>query len=269
MEDRPILFGEGRITMKEVRAVEKPSVNPAAEGFALLRRDAIGTFPPWHAIYARQATGTNAPLAQMIKPTFAGREQKDLGAESMISDKISRGVEQTALANFVDDSASTTTSTRRGLSNFSFEDIYACLASPVHTQNSPLSQEVMQPGQVNLINWPAAKEVGDADSKDIPRQGHRAQKHPAACQCTLCPKWSTRAYNLRSHLRTHTDELPFVCSICGKAFARRAYCKRHEGLHKRSMNSTNEPIMTYRSHKASGTGVEKIPFSNSGARLYM
>ncbi|KAF2759600.1 hypothetical protein EJ05DRAFT_303264 [Pseudovirgaria hyperparasitica] len=59
----------------------------------------------------------------------------------------------------------------------------------------------------------------------------RQQKHPATFQCSLCPKRFTRAYNLRSHLRTHTDERPFVCSVCSKAFARQHDRKRHEGLH--------------------------------------
>ncbi|PNY23936.1 Transcriptional regulator CRZ1 [Tolypocladium capitatum] len=59
----------------------------------------------------------------------------------------------------------------------------------------------------------------------------RVQKHPATFQCTLCPKRFTRAYNLRSHLRTHTDERPFVCTVCAKAFARQHDRKRHESLH--------------------------------------
>lgn len=59
----------------------------------------------------------------------------------------------------------------------------------------------------------------------------RQQKHPATFQCNLCPKRFTRAYNLRSHLRTHTDERPFACTICGKTFARQHDRKRHEGLH--------------------------------------
>ncbi|TQS36269.1 hypothetical protein Golomagni_03286 [Golovinomyces magnicellulatus] len=59
----------------------------------------------------------------------------------------------------------------------------------------------------------------------------RAQKNPANFQCPQCPKTFTRAYNLRSHLRTHTDERPFICKVCKKAFARQHDKKRHEGLH--------------------------------------
>ncbi|KAK4071815.1 transcriptional regulator family: C2H2 zinc finger [Purpureocillium lilacinum] len=50
-------------------------------------------------------------------------------------------------------------------------------------------------------------------------------------QCALCNKHFTRGYNLRSHLRTHTNERPFACPVCGKAFARQHDCKRHEQLH--------------------------------------
>jgi uncharacterized Zn-finger protein len=70
-----------------------------------------------------------------------------------------------------------------------------------------------------------------SESAELNPSTKRTQKHPATFQCTLCPKRFTRAYNLRSHLRSHTDERPFACSVCGKAFARQHDRKRHEGLH--------------------------------------
>jgi transcription factor CRZ1 len=57
------------------------------------------------------------------------------------------------------------------------------------------------------------------------------QKHPATFQCSLYPKSFTRAYNLRSHLRTHTDERPYVRAICGKVFRHQHERIRHEGIH--------------------------------------
>lgn len=60
---------------------------------------------------------------------------------------------------------------------------------------------------------------------------NRAQRHPEIFQCTLCPKTFPRAYNLRSHLRTHTDKRPYVCSICPTAFATQRDRKRHEFFH--------------------------------------
>ncbi|KAF9653809.1 hypothetical protein BDM02DRAFT_3152788 [Thelephora ganbajun] len=53
------------------------------------------------------------------------------------------------------------------------------------------------------------------------------------CPVPGCGSTFTRRFNLRGHLRSHTEERPFVCEWpgCGKGFARQHDCKRHQNLH--------------------------------------
>jgi len=57
------------------------------------------------------------------------------------------------------------------------------------------------------------------------------QKYPATYQCRICPRHFTRAFNLRSHMRTHENIRPFVCNTCGKDFTRQHDRKIHEATH--------------------------------------
>lgn len=59
----------------------------------------------------------------------------------------------------------------------------------------------------------------------------KTRVHPPQHKCPKCEKTFTRAYNLQSHLRTHTNERPYKCRVCRKAFARQHDRKRHEDLH--------------------------------------
>ncbi|KAI1317828.1 hypothetical protein EDD11_007630 [Mortierella claussenii] len=51
------------------------------------------------------------------------------------------------------------------------------------------------------------------------------------CEIPNCGKVFSRAYNLTSHMKTHSEERPFLCGSCPLAFARRHDRERHLRLH--------------------------------------
>ena len=50
-------------------------------------------------------------------------------------------------------------------------------------------------------------------------------------QCSVCNSTFRRPEHLRRHLRSHTDDKPFICPTCGKGFARSDTLHRHELSH--------------------------------------
>ncbi|CCG83287.1 C2H2 type zinc finger domain protein [Taphrina deformans PYCC 5710] len=82
-------------------------------------------------------------------------------------------------------------------------------------------------------SWSSARDQVEDEYEEGASQTPGKQKNPATFICPVegCHKAFTRAYNLRSHQRTHTNERPFLCESCGKGFARQHDRKRHEKLH--------------------------------------
>ncbi|KAK2164695.1 hypothetical protein LSH36_60g04065 [Paralvinella palmiformis] len=53
--------------------------------------------------------------------------------------------------------------------------------------------------------------------------------------CQICGKHFSHPDSLIAHLRTHTDDKPYVCQTCGKAFTTSSHCRSHQAVHNVSL----------------------------------
>jgi len=62
-----------------------------------------------------------------------------------------------------------------------------------------------------------------------------------SCPIPTCGRLFKRLEHLKRHVRTHTQERPYVCQLCNKAFSRSDNLAQHKRTHEQQQNG--EPIV--------------------------
>lgn len=97
-----------------------------------------------------------------------------------------------------------------------------------NTDKKPLSKKIKNENK--LLSCRDCSE--EFSSRGQLREHRKTAKHPEIRNhaCSICSKMFTSS-KLRQHMRAHTKEKPYVCSVCSQAFSMSGNLKRHMMTH--------------------------------------
>lgn len=75
------------------------------------------------------------------------------------------------------------------------------------------------------------EEEDEEDGEGVGEHGEKDSGEVLVCTFEGCNKEFFSKWSLTRHIRTHTGERPFKCSLCGKEFVQKCSLKRHEQTH--------------------------------------